>query len=46
MKERNEEAERCDPEPKPASLWWSSTHADDIKEDMIIKTRAGSHKFP
>ena len=45
MKDQNEEAERWDLEPKPASQWWSSTFVDEIKEDMMIKTRQGSHKF-
>ena len=41
MREFIEEAERYDLEPKPASLWWSCTCADDTREDMMIKTAYG-----
>ena len=46
VKEPIEEAKRWDLEPKPASLWWSSTHADGIKEDMTMRTQKGQHTFP
>ena len=40
-----EEAERCDAEPKFASLWCASTHAYEMKEDGTTSTRAGKHKI-
>ena len=40
-----EEASRWDLEPKPASLWWTSTHDAEEKVDMILGTTAGCHKF-
>ena len=39
LKEFIEEAGRWDLEPKPASLWLSSTCAKEDKEDMMIKTK-------
>ena len=39
MKELMEEAEKWDLLPKPASLWSSSTRADEVKEDMTMKTQ-------
>ena len=39
MKDLIEEAERWDWEPKPASLWWTSTYASEK-----ISTRAGQHR--
>ena len=41
-----EEASRWDLEPKPASLWWTSTHDAEEKVDMILGTTAGCHNFP
>ena len=41
-----EEAGKVDLEPKPASLWWTSTYASDEMEDMILGTSKGCHKFP
>ena len=41
-----EEAKRWKLEPKPASLWWTSTYASEEKEDMVIKTEAGEHMLP
>ena len=46
MKELVEEAKRWKLEPKPASLWWTSTYASEEKEDMVIKTEAGEHRLP
>ena len=46
MKELIEEAARWDLEPQWASLWWSRTYADDVKEDMMIKTQTGLNQFP
>ena len=46
MKELIAEAEICDLEATPAILWWSGTFADDVKEDITMKTRRGQHKFP
>ena len=28
-----------DLEPKPASLWWTSTYASEEREDMILGTQ-------
>ena len=36
------EAERWDLEPKQASLWWTNMHADEIMDDMEIKTTTGA----
>ena len=41
-----EEASRWDLEPKPASLWWTSTCASEEKNDMISGTLTGCYKFP
>ena len=41
-----EEASRWDLEPKPASLWWTSTYASEEKIDMILGTSTGCCKFP
>ena len=38
MKDLTEEAERWDLEPKPASLWWARTFADEKIEDMLFRT--------
>ena len=46
MKELFEEAETWDLEQKPASLWWSGTIADDIKEDIKMKTQKRTEKTP
>ena len=35
-----------DLEPKPASLWWTSTYASEEKSDMILGTSKGCYKFP
>ena len=44
MKDLIEEAERWDLEPKPASLWWTSTSASEMMEDITIGTRSGQHR--
>ena len=41
-----EEAGIVDLEPKPASLWWTSTSASEEMEDMILGTSKGCYKFP
>ena len=41
-----EEAAKVDLEPKPASLWWTSTYASDEKKDMILGASKGRNKFP
>ena len=41
-----EEAERWELEPTLASLWWTSTDADEKDENMMIKTQNVLHKFP
>ena len=40
-----EEAAKVDLQPKPASLWWTSTYASEEKEDMILGT-SKKNKFP
>ena len=35
-----------DLEPKPASLWWTSTDADERMDDILIKTTTRLHKLP
>ena len=35
-----------DLEPRPASLLWSSTYADEIKLDVTIETNKRRHMFP
>ena len=40
------EAERSDLDPEPASLWWASTSAHEMMEDITISTRAGRHTMP
>ena len=40
-----EEAERWDVEPKPASLWWTSPHADKMMDDIQIRRLTGPHKL-
>ena len=45
MKELIEEAATWVLETKPASLWWSSTHADETKEEMMIKTQKEDNIF-
>ena len=41
-----EEAGKVDLEPKPASLWWTSTCASEDKSDMILGTSKGCNRFP
>ena len=33
-------------EPKPATLWWRSTYADEMMEDIEIRTSTRQHKLP
>ena len=46
LKDLIEEAAEMDLEPKPASLWWTSTYASEEKEDMILGTSKVCSKFP
>ena len=39
LKEPTKGAETWDLEPKSASLWWSSTYAEEVKEDMTMTTK-------
>ena len=39
-----EEAAKEDLDFKPASLWWTSTHASE-EEEMILGTSKGCYKF-
>ena len=41
LKDFIEEAAKVDLERKPASLWWTSIHASEEKEDMILGTSQG-----
>ena len=43
-KDLMEEAERWDLEPT-ASLWWTSTKALEVMEDIVISTRTGQHRI-
>ena len=45
LKDLIEEASKLDLEPKPASLWWTSTYASEEKEDMTLDTSKGCYKF-
>ena len=40
-----EDGEMWELEPKPARLWWSSTEAEEVKEDRTIKTRKGQCRY-
>ena len=40
-----EEVGKVDLEPKPASLWWTSTYASEDKSDMILSTSRACYKF-
>ena len=46
VKDLIEEAARVDLEPKPASLWWTSTYPSEEKEEMMLGTSKGCYKFP
>ena len=46
MNKKNEEADTRDLEPKPASLWWSSTDAEEVKEDMTLETKEDCTSSP
>ena len=46
MRELIEEAERWELETKPASLWWTSTYADEKTEDVMIMTKTGLRNLP
>ena len=46
LKDLIEEAAKVDMNPKPASLWCTSTYAYAKKEDMILGTSKGCYKFP
>ena len=43
IKDLTEEVERWDLEPALASFWWSSTHADEIREHMDDGDKKGLH---
>ena len=45
LKDLLEEAGKVDLEPKPASLWWTSTYASEDKSDMILGTSQGCWKI-
>ena len=42
---KHEETEMRGLEPKPASLWWTGTHASEMMEDILISTRTGQHRI-
>ena len=39
MKELVDEASKWDLEPKPTSLRWTGTHADEVLEDIVVETK-------
>ena len=41
-----QEAGRWDLEPKPASLWRTSTYDSEEKKDLVIDAETGSHRIP
>ena len=45
LKDLIEEAGKVELEPKPASLWWRSTHASEEEEDIILGTSKGCYDF-
>ena len=45
MMDMIDEAERCDLEPKLASLWWTSTDDDERMDDSEIRKTTGLHKL-
>ena len=46
MKGLIEEAETWDLEPKPASLWWTSSYTSEEKKSLAIETTTGHHRTP
>ena len=46
IKDLIQEAERWDLEPKPASLWWTSTYDSEEMMDLLIDTKTGRHRTP
>ena len=46
IKDLIQEAERRDLEPKPASLWWTSTYDSEEKMDLSIDTKTRRHRKP
>ena len=46
MKDLNDEAEGRNLEPKPPSLWRTSTCVSEMTEDITICTRTGRHRKP
>ena len=45
MKELVEEVERWDMEPRPASLWWTSTYGKEDKKEIVMVTAGGKQKL-
>ena len=45
MKDLVQEAGRWDVEPKPASLWWTSTYDSEEKNDLSIDTETGRERI-
>ena len=41
-----DEVGRWDTEPKTTSMWWSSTHAEEVQENLVIDTATGQYKLP
>ena len=39
-------AKRWDLEPTPGSQWWTCTCADEMMDDIEIRTSTGLHKLP
>ena len=46
LRDLDEEASRRDLEPKPASLWWTSTYDSEEKSDVNLGTTSGCYTYP
>ena len=46
LRDLDEEASRRDLEPKPASLWWTSTYDSEEKSDVNLGSTSGCYTYP
>ena len=46
VKELVNEVGGWDTEPKPTSKWWTSTNAEEERENLVVDTATGQHKLP
>ena len=44
LKDLIQETAKWDLEPKPASLWWTSTYGSEERQELTIDTETGSHR--